>query len=128
MDNSGIIRGPHRDAKWQAAHDMRRTMTPTEERLWGRLRADRVQGLHFRRQQVIDGFIADFYCHEVGVVVEVDGEVHRFQAEYDEERDKIIAARGFAILRFTNDEVLNSLDEVVGRIAAACRLRRTPSL
>jgi very-short-patch-repair endonuclease len=124
MDNSGIIRGPHRDDKWQAARDMRRLMTPMEERLWDRLRAGKVPGLHFRRQQVIDGFIADFYCHQAGIIVEVDGEIHHSRAEYDKERDRAIAARGFDTLRFTNDEVRDRLDEVVGRIEAACRLRQ----
>jgi very-short-patch-repair endonuclease len=102
-------------------------MTLAEEELWQRLRGSQIQGLHFRRQQVIDGFITDFYCHEGGVVVEVDGEVHQLQLGHDKERDRIIAARGFAILRFTNDEVLKEPEKVVGRIAAECGARRTPS-
>jgi very-short-patch-repair endonuclease len=96
-------------------------MTPAERRVWERLRANRLNGLRFRRQQVIDGFIADFYCHTVAVVVEIDGPVHEAREGYDGERDRIFSARGFLVLRFTNAEVEGDLDSVIERIAAACR-------
>ena len=106
--------------KVQRAKDLRREMTDAERVLWQRLRANRLNGLHFRRQQVIDGFIVDFYCHAAGVIVEVDGGVHRRQAEYDEERDKVLSARGLHLLRFPNDEVLHNIESVLTRIAEAC--------
>jgi very-short-patch-repair endonuclease len=58
--------------KLQRAKELRREMTPAEKLLWNELRANKL-GVHFRRQQVIAGFIVDFYCHKVGLVVEVDG-------------------------------------------------------
>ncbi len=62
--------------KIQRARELRKRMTPEEKTLWNRLRAKRFEGLHFRRQQIIDGFIADFYCNELGLVIEIDGEGH----------------------------------------------------
>ena len=63
------------------AEQMRQEMTPSEERLWGRLRANRLNGLAFRRQQVIGGFIADFYCRVARLRVECDGHAHAAQAD-----------------------------------------------
>jgi very-short-patch-repair endonuclease len=77
-------------------------------------------GLHFRRQQVIDGYIADFYCHAAAVIVEVDGEVHVRQAEYDAGRDEILSLRGFRILRTKNEDVRQDLAGVRRRIADFC--------
>src|SRR4051794_13376035 len=87
------------------AKQLRRGMTGAEKRLWQQLRANRFHGLQFRRQQVIDGFIADFYCHALKLVIEVDGPIHEHQIEYDQERDYVITGRGLTILRVTNDEV-----------------------
>jgi very-short-patch-repair endonuclease len=98
---------------------MRHLPTPAEAKLWSSLRASRLNGLHFRRQQVIDGFIADFYCHLAGLVVELDGAVHQQQAEYDAERDRILQERGLRILRFPNSEVENNLSAVLAQIAKA---------
>jgi very-short-patch-repair endonuclease len=101
-------------------------MTPAERRVWERLRANRLDGLRFRRQQVIDGFIADFYCHSTALVVEIDGSVHEGREAYDAGRDQIFRQRGFLVLRFTNAEVEADLDGVIGRIAAECRRDLSP--
>jgi very-short-patch-repair endonuclease/predicted N-acetyltransferase YhbS len=103
------------------ARKLRREMTPAEARLWDKLRMNRLQGLHFRRQQVIDGFIADFYCHETRLIIEVDGEIHAGQEEYDRERDAIIATRNLRILRFVNARVIGDMDSVLSEIVAAAR-------
>jgi very-short-patch-repair endonuclease len=104
----------------QRAKDLRRDMTAEERLLWSRLRANQVSGHHFRRQQIIDGFIVDFYCHSASLVIEVDGGVHQNQTAYDAERDTVLASRGLTIIRVTNDEVRRALAGVVARIAAAC--------
>ncbi|MGE0542055.1 MAG: endonuclease domain-containing protein [Dehalococcoidia bacterium] len=91
-------------------------MTPAERTLWSALRGNQFYGLHFRRQQIIDGFVVDFYCHAAGLVVEVDGSAHDERPHYDRERDRIVAARGLRTLRVTNVEVLKSLPAVLGRI------------
>ena len=96
-------------------------MTPQEKRLWQYLRANALDRLHFRRQVTIDGFIADFYCHEVGIVVEVDGAVHENQREYDALREQIIAARGLRILRFTNTQIETQISAVLADIRKAAQ-------
>ena len=109
--------------KVMRARELRKEMTPAERRLWQCLRGNRLAGLHFRRQQVIDGFIADFYCHAVGIVVEVDGPIHSNQAEYDAERDRVFAARNLIVVRLTNAEVTSDLAAALARITRACRER-----
>ena len=92
-------------------------MTHEEYALWRRLRTNRLNGLHFRQQQVIGRFIVDFYCDSAGLVVEVDGPVHESQAEADAERDTILSAQGLRVLRITNDEIRRDLPGVLARIA-----------
>ncbi len=121
MDGEFMITASHATEKMQLAWQMRREMTPCERALWQRLRASRLGGLHFRRQQIIDGFIADFFCHAAKLVVEVDGGVHQHQQEYDAERSEIFAARGLSVLRFTNAEVQAALPSVLKRILTAAQ-------
>jgi len=104
--------------KVQLAKDLRKNMTPEEQALWKRLRGNQLHSLHFRRQQVIDGFIADFYCHAGRLVVEVDGGVHEDQREYDAERDRIMTSRGLRVFRVTNEEIQQNLEGVLERIAS----------
>jgi very-short-patch-repair endonuclease len=109
------------DVKVQRAKELRRELTDEEKLLWQYLRKNRLGGFHFRRQQVIQGFIVDFYCHKAGLVVELDGGVHEDQIEYDQERDKVLEGRDLRILRVRNEEIQNNLQEVLARIEAACR-------
>ena len=102
-------------AKLERAKELRREMTPAEKLLWQEVRANKL-GVRFRRQQVIQGFIVDFYCHQAGLVVEVDGDVHDLQKEEDERREKVLTEMGLRVVRFGNDEVVRSLSAVVGKI------------
>ena len=118
---SGIIRGQRiSSAKRERSKEFRKTMTPAEAVLWKRLRGNRLHGLHFRRQQVIDGFIVDFYCHAHAFVLEVDGPVHNNQREYDAWREAILREKGLKILRVTNDEVMRDIDGVLERVHRCC--------
>jgi very-short-patch-repair endonuclease len=99
--------------KTERAQRFRRHQTPAEQALWQRLRANRLDRLHFRRQQVIDSLIVDFYCHSVGLVVEVDGAVHKLQTAADAERDNILQGRGLTVLHVTNDEVRADMEGVL---------------
>jgi len=119
-DRSNIVYGHHAPEKRDLAHAMRMAMTPAEAALWRRLKGSRLRGLHFRRQQIIDGFIADFYCHEAALVVEVDGGVHDQQRERDAQRDEVLRLRELLVLRVRNEEVFADVNEVVGRIVKAC--------
>ena len=104
----------------ERARELRRNMTSTEKNLWEKLRHNRLNGLQFRRQQIIDGFIVDFYCHSKALIVEVDGDIHYEQKAYDSERDNSLIARGFGVLRFTNQEVKDNLAIVLQKIIDAC--------
>ena len=101
--------------KQERARELRREMTPAEKILWEELRANKL-GVHFRRQQVIQGFIVDFYCHQAGLVIEVDGDIHDLRKEEDARREKVLAEMGLRIVRFGNEEVMRGLSAVVGRI------------
>ena len=128
MHVRNIVIGQKVDSsKIQRAKELRRQMTEEERILWQHLRANRLHGFHFRRQQIIDGFIVDFYCHAAGLVVELDGGVHQQQTDYDSERDKILSGRGLRILRFDNEEIRRDLASVLNRIAEVCRERISSS-
>ena len=110
-----VTEQPVTKAKLERAKELRREMTPAEKLLWQEVRANKL-GAHFRRQQVIQGFIVDFYCHKSALVVEVDGDVHDLQKEEDERREKVLSEMGLKIVRFRNDEIVMGLSSVVGRI------------
>ena len=117
----GVVAGRRTDpVKVQRARELRQALTPAETRLWAALRGNRVRGLHFRRQQVIAGFIVDFYCQAAALVVEVDGAIHAAQADYDTARDTVLQAHGLRVLRIPNADIEHDLPGVVARIAAAC--------
>jgi very-short-patch-repair endonuclease len=97
------------------AKRMRRKPTPSEEVLWTVLRDRNIHGLKFRRQHPILFYIADFYCHELRLVVEVDGGIHSTpsQMEMDQLRTANLESNGIRVLRFTNEQVLERMGEVV---------------
>jgi very-short-patch-repair endonuclease len=101
--------------KLQRAKELRRNMTPAEKILWQELRANKL-GVHFRRQQVIAGFIVDFYCHKAALVIEVDGDIHDLQQEEDARWEKVLSETGLKVVRFGNEEVMKDLSAVVGKI------------
>ncbi|MHC1781950.1 MAG: endonuclease domain-containing protein [Anaerolineaceae bacterium] len=122
MKNTNLITGQHVDPIiLERAREMRHEMTPAESKLWARLRNNQLEGLHFRRQQVIGHYIVDFLCNPMNVVIEVDGDVHFTQTEYDRERDSCLRARGLLVLHFWNSDVNENMDEVLEKILLACR-------
>ncbi len=98
---------------------LRRDATVPERILWGMLRGNRLAGLKFRRQHPIGPFVVDFYCHSVGLVVEVDGMSHDGRAEEDCKRTEYLQQQGLRVFRVTNDDVLEDLEAVVRGIALA---------
>lgn len=111
-----ILRQPVDREKAALARHLRRTMTVPERLLWEQLRANRLEGIHFRRQQVIAGFIVDFYCHAARLVIEVDGPVHNLQQQEDLERERILADHGLRVIRFSNAEIESDMPEVLRQI------------
>jgi very-short-patch-repair endonuclease len=122
MPLKNIVRGQKVSAKQlENAEELRREMTPSEKILWKHLKANRLHGLHFRRQQIVHGYFADFYCHQHELIVEVDGGIYELHKEYDVERETYLRAIGFRIIRFTNDEVNKKLKDVLQKIVEVCK-------
>lgn len=77
-----------------------------------------IVGVRFRRQHPVSKYIVDFYCHAAKLVIELDGKIHLAKQESDRERTKEIENLGLRIIRFTNEEVQESIDNVILRITA----------
>jgi very-short-patch-repair endonuclease len=108
----------------RSARELRRAMTPSERVLWDRLRLQRLNNLHFRKQHPFGPFILDFACLPILLAVELDGWVHDNTADYDRNRDAFLKRHGWTIVRFRNEEIVFSLDGVIEQIGmAAARLK-----
>ncbi|HEY4485368.1 MAG TPA: endonuclease domain-containing protein [Nitrospiria bacterium] len=113
--------------------ELRKVMTPVENHLWLRLRYKQVAGIKFRRQHGIGPFIVDFFCPEIALAIEVDGDVHA-QADQivrDQEREAFLRNLGVDVVRFQNYDVLRNIDGVIEKIIGLAAARSTspsPSL
>ena len=125
--DSGITRGQNvPPEKLSFAKRLRREMTSTERSLWKALRRNAVDGFHFRRQQVIEGYVVDFYCDAAKLAIELDGGVHEEQWDHDESRDKAISSCGVRVLRISNEAMLDG-DAVIALIREALRCAGKPN-
>lgn len=106
----------------QFSKTMRHTATDAEHLMWQLLRAKRFMNLKFRRQHVIKTYIVDFYCHEIGLVIELDGSQHGTEdgKEYDAERTKFLEALGLTVVRYWNHDVLSRTDVVLEDLWNVC--------
>ncbi|MEI6455049.1 MAG: endonuclease domain-containing protein [bacterium] len=102
------------------AIDLRHPMTKAEKLLWDKIRNRKLRGLKFRRQHAIHYYIADFYCHEKRLIIEVDGGIHLDAEvrEHDENRTAELDRLGIAVIRFTNEQILEHLEEVLDEIVS----------
>ncbi len=105
------------------AGEMRKEQTPAEARLWSHLRAHRLEGVGFRRQHAIGSYITDFCAPHMKLIIEVDGSQHLDQQEYDAERTAFLSAQGYTVMRFSNGDVMNNIEDVVGIILEKTSLR-----
>ena len=112
------------------AREMRSGQTPAEEKLWCRLRNRRLNGLKFRRQFAVDRYIADFYCAECRLIVELDGPSHAdpHQADHDDARTADLTALGYRVVRYRNADVHENLDGVLKDLLRRCEQVRNPAL
>jgi very-short-patch-repair endonuclease len=94
------------------AIQLRRSSTPAEVKLWSRIRNEQL-GNSFRRQHAIGNYIVDFCAPRKKLIIELDGSQHLEQQQYDEERTKYFEARGYRVLRFWNNDVMNNTDNVL---------------
>jgi very-short-patch-repair endonuclease len=100
------------------ARKLRSNMTIPEIILWSGLRSKKLDGFKFRRQQPILNYIADFYCHELKLIVEVDGEIHSLteNEEYDKTRSKVLRKNGYNLIRLSNTEIESDLHSAINKI------------
>ena len=113
MKDKGIIRNQRvTGQKVELSREFRKSMTEAEKGFWDMVRGRKMFGLKFRRQQVIDGFIIDFYCDSLGLCIEIDGGVHDEgeQEIYDKNRDEVLSLRGLKVIRFSNEDVLEKVE------------------
>ena len=129
--SAGVNRMPHHDVPShlrRQARRFRRDLTTAERRFWYAVRAHRLDGIAFRRQMPIGGYIADFAVPEYRLIVEIDGEQHGLAAGLvrDERRDNTLECLGWITLRFWNHDVLTNLDGVLQTILSHCRSETRP--
>lgn len=118
----------NKTSELQKRRTLRQNSTPAEIKLWAKLRGRQIENSKFRRQYSIGAFIVDFYLPELKLAIEIDGDSH-FQPEaieYDQQRQRYLEAKGICVVRFTNEQVYQHLDQVVEAIAQTiCQLRKS---
>mgnify|MGYP006186234345 CR=1 FL=1 len=119
MDRLALIYVGHTQRQRDFVMLLRQSMTLAEKTIWGFLKSKRLKGLHFRRQQIIEGFIVDFYCHAASLIIEIDGPGREGLKEQDAKRKQVLKACGLRILRFSDDRVRYDLFNVLEEILAA---------
>ena len=108
----------HFDAEehiFENAKALRKEMTSAEKELWNELRNRKLNNLKFRRQHPFQNYIADFYCHELGLVIEIDGGIHNVADNklYDSDRTSALNDLSLTVIRFSNQRVMENIDEVL---------------
>ena len=104
----------------ETAKSLRKSSTDAERLLWRYLKAKRMNGLKFRRQEPIGRFIVDFVCYEKKLIIEADGSQHVLEKGKDEARTQWLNAQGFKVMRFWNNEIMTNIDGVMERIKSEC--------
>jgi very-short-patch-repair endonuclease len=110
--------GRFRSSSTARARTLRRQATEAETKLWQKLRGGQIAGVRFRRQEPIGPYIVDFCSFDPKLVIEVDGGQHAERVAADERRTAFLACKGYRVLRFWNNEVLQNIAGVVEMIAA----------
>ena len=104
---------PYNRKLTQLARQNRNNPTPAEKKLWYEILCrKRLEGYKFTRQKPLGGYIVDFYCSKLQLVIEIDGDSHADNAEYDKMRINILKQYGLKVLRYTNRDVMNNIDGV----------------
>ncbi|MEN9910276.1 MAG: hypothetical protein RLZZ540_3435 [Bacteroidota bacterium] len=102
------------------AKKLRENQTQAEEKLWLALKDNKIEGYKFRRQHPLSIYVADFYCHALKLVIEIDGGYHMDEEQQllDKKRTSDIEFQGLNVIRFTNEEIMLKLPEVIDEIKA----------
>ena len=105
-----------KEGMMERARVLRKNATNAENRLWYFIRAKRLKGYKFKRQYILGPYIVDFICLEKRLIIELDGSQHIETVEYDKERTHFLNSKGYRVLRFWNNEVLNNIENVLNAI------------
>ena len=116
MNNRNFDIIPYRPELVKRARELRKNLTPAERRLWKYISRKQIQGFDFDRQKPIDTYIVDFYCKQLKLAIEIDGQSHDFKADYDLKRQEVLESFGITVIRFSEKEVLNNLESVLPQI------------
>lgn len=118
---------PYNPSLKEKASENRKNPTPAEKKMWYEiLQGKQLASLKFIRQKPLGAFIVDFYCSRLMLAIEIDGDSHAEQQEYDQLREEKLNTLGIQVLRYTNDEVLNNIDGVYQDILQKVRERKPP--
>ncbi|MBX4197819.1 DUF559 domain-containing protein [Candidatus Parcubacteria bacterium] len=121
---------PYNHKLKEHSRELRKNSTLAEVLLWNRLKGKQIRGYQFLRQKPIGNYILDFYCKELKLAIEVDGQIHRLKIEADTFRQGQLESFGITFLRFSNNQVEKDIDNVIGKINKATTslgLRPLPS-
>jgi type I restriction-modification system DNA methylase subunit/very-short-patch-repair endonuclease len=102
----------------ELARELRQKETPAEEMFWQLVRDKRFLGLKFRRQHQMGDYILDFYCHEAGTAIELDGPVHETRIKKDAKRDAYLESQGIRVIRIKNEDFLGAPETILQQLAA----------
>ena len=122
------------DLRKKTVRQLRKRQTECEKIFWNTVRNRKINGKKFLRQYPIvfdyygtnRFFVADFYCHECKLIVEIDGSIHEIQKEYDTLRDFLIEKQGYKVIRFKNDEINDNLEDVINSLKTKINSLLTP--
>ena len=118
---------PYNKTLTEKARKNRKNPTPAEQKLWHEvLQSKRLDNLKFTRQKPLDEYIVDFYCAKLMLAIEIDGDTHAGQKQYDEDRTKNLNKFGVEVIRYTNAEVLNNLEGVYQDLHKHISARKPP--
>ena len=109
---------PYNNVLKAISRELRSNQTDAEQLLWQAIRKKQLFGAQFYRQKPIAGYIADFYCHKLKLVIEADGGIHNKPdvKEYDAIREQNLTEWGYVVVRFTNEQILKEEEKVIRRI------------
>jgi very-short-patch-repair endonuclease len=116
IDDSTKERRSKRTKNLQRAKEMRHKPVATEDLFWSFVRNRQLGGFKFKRQVLIEPYIADFVCIERNLIIELDGALHADRREYDAARDAFLKSQGYEVLRFTNEEFAGDVTTILRTI------------
>jgi very-short-patch-repair endonuclease len=121
----GLVVLPYNKNLTQLARDNRKNPTKAESKIWNEvLRMRQFAQYKFLRQKPIGGYIVDFYCSKLQLVIEVDGDSHAETVKYDLERTRFLNALGLQVVRYTNDDIIRNIegvyDDLTQKLARNC--------